>query len=151
MWPSRVDDVAVRPVSLEDAAHVADVMGEAGDDEVRVVVRGRVGEQRAALEDIVARQGDEHGMLDIVVKGVAVADAFEREPRREWNDLGEPRVRDPEPVSDVVRQIRAKRFGREPRHRDHHGSLRRSPRRTLAIDAVGRVRARLGLDMPGSP
>src|SRR3984957_3415656 len=87
---SRVDDVTVRSVALENAPNVADVMGEAGDDEVRVVVRSRVGEKRAALEDIVARERNEHGVLDIVIKGVAVADAFEREARREWNDHPEP-------------------------------------------------------------
>ena len=37
-------------------------------------------------------------MLDIVVEGVAVADAFEREPRGERDDLGKARVRDPEPI-----------------------------------------------------
>ena len=40
----RVDDVAVGTVPFEDAAHVADIVGEAGDNEMRVVVWGRVGQ-----------------------------------------------------------------------------------------------------------
>ena len=92
---------------------------------LRVVVRGRSGQQSAPFEDVVAGQGDEHCVLDVVVKGVAVADAFEREPRGERDDLGQARVRDPEPVSHVVGQKRAKSIRRQAGQRDHHGSLRR--------------------------
>jgi hypothetical protein len=148
---SGVDDVAVRTVTFEDAAHVADIVGQAGDDEMRVVIRGRVGQERPALEDVMAREGDEHRMFDIVVEGVAVADAFERKPRRERDDLGKAGVRDPEPVFHVVGQKRAKGFRRQARQRDHHGPLRWSPRQRLAVCDANSVRARFGCSMPGSP
>jgi len=40
-------------------------------------------------------------MLNVVVEGVAVADAFQREPRRERDDFGQERVRAPEPILHV--------------------------------------------------
>ena len=40
------------------------------------------GQQRPPLKDVVASQGNEHRVLDVVVEGVAIANAFEREPRR---------------------------------------------------------------------
>ena len=46
-------------------------------------------------------------MLDVVVEGVAVADAFERELRREGNDFGQTRVRPPEPILHVGGKERA--------------------------------------------
>ena len=91
--PGGVDDKTFGPIPFEDAAHVADIVREARDDEIGVVVWGRVRQERPPLEDVVAREGDEHGVLDIVVEGVAVADAFQREFRSERNDLGKARVR----------------------------------------------------------
>src|SRR2546421_10120218 len=35
----------------------------------------------------------QHGVLDIVIERVAVADAFQRQPRHGRNELGEPGVR----------------------------------------------------------
>ena len=64
-------------------------------------------QQRPPLEDVVAGQGDEHRMLDIVVEGVAIADTFQRELRREGNDLGQARMRAPEPILHVGGKERA--------------------------------------------
>ena len=49
-------------------------------------------------------------MLDVVVESVAVADALERKPRHERNDLGEARMRRPEPIPHVDGQERAEGF-----------------------------------------
>ena len=89
----------------------------------------------------------EHCVLDVMVKRVAVADAFEREPRRERDDLRQSRVRNSEPASHVVGQKRAKSIRRQAGQGDHHGSLRRAP----AIEVAGWFRARFGSSMPGRP
>ena len=102
-----VDDQAVGPVSLQDPADISDVVGKAGDDEIRIFERRRIDQQRAPLEDVVAGQGDEHRMLDIVEERVAVADAFQRELRRERNDLRQARMRAPEPILHVGGKERA--------------------------------------------
>ena len=44
-----------------------------------VVACRRVGAQRAATQDVVSGERDQHRMLDVVVEGVAVADAFQRD------------------------------------------------------------------------
>ena len=74
-----VDHKAVLVVFAEQAAHIADVVQQAGDDDMRVIVRAHVGVQRAAAHDVVSRQRDEHGVLDIVIQRVAVADTFQRD------------------------------------------------------------------------
>ena len=76
-------------------------MRQAGNDEVRIVGRCRRLQQRAPLENIVAGQGDEHRMLDIVVKGIAVSDTFKRQPRGKRNELRQARMRRPEPILRV--------------------------------------------------
>ncbi len=58
-------------------------------------------------------------MLDVVVQGVAVADALQREPRRERDDLGKARVRNPEPIFDVVGQKRSQGLRSQAGQRDH--------------------------------
>ena len=55
-------------------------------------------------------------MLDVVIQGVAVADALQREPRGERDDLGKARVREPESISDVVGQKRSEGFRRQAGH-----------------------------------
>ena len=73
-------------------------MGKAGDDDMGVVVHTDVSVQCTPAQDVVARQRDQHRMLDIVVKRVAVADAFEREAGRRRHDLHQ-RLRRPEPAA----------------------------------------------------
>ena len=52
-------------------------------------------------------KGDEHGMLNVVEEGVAVADAFQRELRRERNDFGQARMRAPRMILHVGGKERA--------------------------------------------
>jgi len=40
----------------------------------------------------VPDQRHKHCMFDIVIEGVAVPDAFDREPGHGWNQLIEPRI-----------------------------------------------------------
>ena len=52
-----------------------------------VVFHADMGVQCTPAQDIVSRQRDQHRMLDIVVKRIAVADAFERDAGRRRHDL----------------------------------------------------------------
>src|SRR5262249_29615018 len=83
--PGRVNDESFVPVSIEDAADIANVVHQTSYDEMRVIVGRSGGEQRPAPHDIVPDQGHEHCVLDIVVERVTVADAFQRKPRDRWN------------------------------------------------------------------
>ena len=102
-----LDDEAVAPVPFDDPADVADVVRQTGGDEVRIFDRRRIDQHRPPFEDVVAGQGDEHRVLDVVVEGVAVADAFQGELRREGNDFGQARMRAPEPILHVGGEERA--------------------------------------------
>ena len=76
-----IDHVAVLVVSPEQSPDIAYVVGQAGDHDMGVVLDGHVGMQRAPAQDVVAGQRHQHGMFDIVVECVAVADAFESNAR----------------------------------------------------------------------
>ena len=89
----RIDHKAIGVVVPEQAAHIADVVGEAGNDDMGIVIRGHVVVQRAAAQDVVSRQRDQHRVLDIVVERVAVSDAFKRQSRGARHDLHELRLR----------------------------------------------------------
>ncbi len=87
-----IDDIARIVIAFDDAPDITDVMEETGDDEVAVVGRcGRL-QQSAAFENLVARQGHEHRVFDIVIEGVAVADALQGQTRGKRYDFGEPCV-----------------------------------------------------------
>lgn len=73
----RIDNISVRAVSLKDAPHVADIVKHAGNENVREVAGARRCKQRAPLHDVVANQRYQHGVLNIVVERVAIADAFQ--------------------------------------------------------------------------
>jgi len=117
-----VDDKAVRAVAVENAAHIADVVQHAGDEEMGVIAGIGRRQQRAALHDVVADQRHQHGVFDIMVERVAIADAFQRDLRHERNDFREARMRAPEPILHVGGKERAQRFRRQFWQSDH-GSL----------------------------
>ena len=120
--PGGVDHEAVRLVPVQKTADVTDIVGQAGDDEVAIVGRRRIRDERAPLENVVAGERDEHRMLDIVIEGVAVAEAFERELRGERDDLGETPERHPEAVFHVDGEEQAQRVGGEFGQGDHGSS-----------------------------
>jgi hypothetical protein len=80
-WYGReICDIGVRVIALDDSANVSDVVGEARQDEIGVVGRVVVPQHRPSHQDVVAGEGHEHGVFDVVIQGVAVADAFQCEP-----------------------------------------------------------------------
>lgn len=54
--PSGIDDVPVRPVSLENSPDIADVVHEACDDEVGIIAGMRGNEKRTSFHDLVPGQ-----------------------------------------------------------------------------------------------
>ena len=68
---------------------------------MRVIVRGHMGVQRTAAENIVARKRDQQRVLDVVIEGVAVSDAFERDAGGRWHHLHQRRLRRPEPAAHI--------------------------------------------------
>jgi hypothetical protein len=51
-------------------------------------------------------------MLDVVVEGIAVADAFKGQLGGKGDDFGQPRMRRPEPILHIGGQERTQRFCR---------------------------------------
>jgi len=55
----------------------------------------------------MAGQGDQHRVLDVVIERIAVADAFERQPGGKRDQLGQARMRGPEPILHIGGEKRA--------------------------------------------
>jgi hypothetical protein len=51
-------------------------------------------------------------MLDVVVKGIAIPDAFKRQPGGKWDEFGEARMRSPKPILHIGSEERAQGFRR---------------------------------------
>jgi hypothetical protein len=60
----------------------------------------------------MAGQSDEHRMLDVVVQGIAIPDAFKRQPGGKWNEFRQARMRSPETVLHIGGEERAQGFRR---------------------------------------
>lgn len=69
--------------------------------------------QRAAAQNVMAREGDQHRVLDIVVQCIAVADAFQRDAGDRRDQLDQPGFRGAIPPLHVAREKSAEGVGRE--------------------------------------
>ncbi len=72
---------SVERVALQDAAHEADVVQQAGADQVHIVGRLDTLRQDPAAQDVAADGGHQHRMLEIVVERVALGDRLDRASR----------------------------------------------------------------------
>ena len=88
----RVSDVTVGAISFENAPDVANVVHEAGNDEMRIITGKCGNEKGASLHDVLPGQRHEHRVLDVVIEGVAVTRRVERKPGYGWNELSELRM-----------------------------------------------------------
>src|SRR5215472_13868989 len=84
-----VDNIAIFAVTGKNAAHIADVMQQTGDEEVRDIAGIGRSQQGAALHDVIADERDQHRVLDIVIKRIAVADAFKCDSGNRWDQFGQ--------------------------------------------------------------
>jgi hypothetical protein len=60
----------------------------------------------------MAYQSDEHRMLDVVVEGIAIPDAFKRQPGSKRNEFRQARMRGAEPILHIGGEERAQSFCR---------------------------------------
>ena len=89
----------------------------------------------------MAREGDQHRVLDIVVQRIAVADAFQRDAGDRRNQLDQAGFRGAVPPLHVSREKSAESVGRELRNGYHDRSplsarLRRQPNSVACIYLV---------------
>ena len=93
---------------------------------MRIVTGLSANEQSASLHDVVPSQRYKHRMFDIVIEGVAISNAFKRQPGRGWDKLREPRMRGAEPAAHIRGEERTQRlrgqFG--DRNHNHHADQR---------------------------
>jgi hypothetical protein len=93
-------------------------MSQTTDDDVRVVARQQAGVQRSASEDFMAGERHQHGVLDIVVERIAVADAFQRDAGDRRNELDQ-RFGGAKPPLHILSEEAAEGVGGEFWHGDH--------------------------------
>ena len=83
-----VDDVPAVAVTLQDSPHVAEIVHQAGNDQVRIVLRLEAFRQDPTVEDVPSDERDQERMLDIVVEGVALPETLQRDPGGLTKPLG---------------------------------------------------------------
>jgi 5-methyltetrahydropteroyltriglutamate--homocysteine methyltransferase len=83
-----IDDEFGTGVAAQNSANEADVVQKTGDDEVTVIVGLEPLRQRAPEQDVAADRRHQDGMLEVVVEGVAPAEALDRDPRQPAHALG---------------------------------------------------------------
>ena len=86
--PCLVDHEFVLGVALEHAAHEADVVQEAGADEMGVVLGLDSLLQHPPAKDVAPDDRHQHRVLEIVVERVAPGDALDGAPRERAELLG---------------------------------------------------------------
>ena len=91
--PADISNKGVIFVTLDDAADVADVMGETSQNEVRIVGDRGSSLQRPSNQDVVPDQRHQHGVLDVVIERIAVADALQCQPCGEWKQFRQSGLR----------------------------------------------------------
>ena len=86
---AEIRDIGLVIVALQNSAYISDVMGQARQDEIRIIACGRRPRHLASHQDVMAGEGDQHGVLDVVIQRVAVADAIQCQSGRERKNFGE--------------------------------------------------------------
>ena len=117
-----IDHKAVCIVLHENPPHISDVVRHACNDQVRVILGWHVGMQRSAAQNVVACKGDQHGVLDIVVQRIAVADAFQRDAGDRRHQINEAAFRGAVSPLHVLCKKTPECICRQLRN-GHHGRL----------------------------
>ena len=91
-------------VALNDSPDVTDIVCEARQNEIGVVAGRRGTLQRPADQYVMADQGDEHRMLDVVIERIAVANTFQGELCRRREKFCDPCLRNAKPKSGFCGQ-----------------------------------------------
>src|SRR5688572_31805826 len=65
---AEISDIGIPVIPLNNSANKSDVVAEARQDEIGVVVRRCRPQHRPTHEDVVAGKGHEHGVFDVVIR-----------------------------------------------------------------------------------
>jgi hypothetical protein len=99
-----VDDELGFGISAQDAPNIADVVQQAGDDEMAVIVRFDATGERKALQQVATDQGHEKGVLEIVVERIAPANAFNGATGERSQSFGDLVMDRAEDLAKILRQ-----------------------------------------------
>src|SRR6516165_4658723 len=84
-----IDHVAIFAVAAENTAHIADIMQQTGDEEVRDITGIGRAQQSAALDDVITHERDQHRVLDVMIKRIAIADALKSDSGNRRDQFGQ--------------------------------------------------------------
>src|SRR3974390_2794903 len=94
---------------------------------MRKIVRIGRFQKCSSLQDVKSGKRPQHRMLDVVIEGVAVADAFQRKPGGRWNGLGELGVGRAKPAAHLLGKEGAQRLPRQLRNSNQGDALYPNP------------------------
>ena len=86
---TEICDIELVVISLQNSANVSDVMGEARQDEIRIIACGSRPQHLSSHQDVVPGEGNQHRVLNVVIQGVAVADAIQGQSGRERKNFSQ--------------------------------------------------------------
>ena len=114
-----VDDEIGLGIALENTAHIADIVQQAGHDEVIVVDRFNTFTQRPSSENVTVDQGHKHRVLEIMIERIGSAEAFHGAPGERTQSLGAVILRRAEYLPKIFGEKLAEPFGRNGRNCPH--------------------------------
>ena len=114
-----IDDELGLGVAAQHAADETNVVQKTGHDEVAVVLRLDTLRHRAAEQNVAADRRHQDGMFEVVVEGVAPAEALDRDLSQPAYALGQIVVRRTEDFAEVVGDEPAELLGRHGCDRVH--------------------------------
>jgi len=106
-----IDHKGIFRVLFADPADIADVVHQKGDGEVQPVFRFQCFRQQSPPDDLLTAERHHHGMVDVMIERIGIADAFKHQPRRSAEIAGKfgPAVAEIQTIGS--RQFLAQRIG----------------------------------------
>ena len=117
-----VDDDAIGRIPSAYAAHIADVMHQAGEQEMHGVGRVDLQMDSLSFQDFPAHLSDEDRVFEVVIQGVADANALDRQARGVFDNLEIATVAVTESPLELIRQRKGESAGNQRDHIKHHDS-----------------------------
>ena len=114
-----IDDELGLGVAAQNPADETNVVQKTGHDEMTVVVRLDTLRHGAAEQNVAADCRHQDRMLEVVVEGVASAEALDRDSRQPAYALGQIVVGRTEDLAEVFCDELAELLGRDGRHCVH--------------------------------
>ena len=116
---AEICDIGIPVISLDNSTNVSDVVGEARQDEIGVVVCASCAAASPVPSGCRGRQGSRAGLFDVVIQGVAVADALQCEPGCIGEKFSQAGMGGAKPAPGFRSQKRSQSFRHQFRDCDH--------------------------------